>query len=135
MKASVTRTELLLFWPETVKYAFEVQSVLLDFQRGEALLGQLHGALDVVERHQGGAGLGNGLLEVGVARGVEAVGRLGPAVARLHDRVEVPVEQPRPGDQGRHLLLLDRLPVDELLDIRVIEIENDHLRGAARGPP
>ncbi len=103
----MTRTELLLFWPETVKYAFEVQSVSYSSTSSE----------------------------VGVARGVEAVGRLGPAVARLHDRVEVPVEQPRPGDQGRHLLLLDRLPVDELLDIRVIEIENDHLRGAARGPP
>jgi hypothetical protein len=27
MKALLTRTELLLFWPETVKYAFEFQSV------------------------------------------------------------------------------------------------------------
>ena len=39
----------------------------------------------------------------------------------------------RAGDQGGDLLLLDHLPVDELLDVGMIEIENDHLGGAARG--
>ena len=39
----------------------------------------------------------------------------------------------RAGDQARDLLLLDHLPVDELLDIGMIDIEDHHLGGAARG--
>ena len=45
------------------------------------------------------------------------------------------VEQPRAGHQGGDLLLLDHLPVDELLDVRMIEIENDHLGGRRVVPP
>ncbi len=37
-----------------------------------------------------------------------------------------------PSDQGRDLVLLDHLPVDELLDIGMIEIQNHHFGGAAR---
>ena len=44
------------------------------------------------------------------------------------------VELLRAGHQGRDLLLLDDLPVDELLDIGVIEIENDHLGRPACRP-
>src|SRR3712207_8271799 len=32
------------------------------------------------------------------------------------------------------LLLLDHLPIDELLDVRVVEVQHHHLGGAARGP-
>src|SRR5688572_24775382 len=40
---------------------------------------------------------------------------------------------PRAGDQGGHLLLLDHLPVDERLDVRVVGLEHDHLGRPARG--
>src|SRR5262245_39545144 len=60
--------------------------------------------------------------------------RLWPRVDRLEDRVQVPVEEFRTLDQGRNLLLLDHLPVDELLDVRVVEVEDDHLGGASSGP-
>ena len=39
----------------------------------------------------------------------------------------------RAGDEVRDLLLLDHLPVDELLDVGMIGVEDHHLRGAARG--
>src|SRR5207253_10042842 len=57
-----------------------------------------------------------------------------PGVAGAEDGVEVAVEQLRAGDQGGDLLLLDHLPVDELLNIWMIQIENHHLCGAARRP-
>ena len=37
------------------------------------------------------------------------------------------------GDERRHLLLFDHLPVDIGLDIRVIDIDDHHLGRAARG--
>ncbi len=39
----------------------------------------------------------------------------------------------RAGDQRRHLLLLAHLPVDVVLDIRVIDVDHHHLGRAARG--
>ena len=45
-----------------------------------------------------------------------------------------PLDGARAGDDRRHLLFLVDLPVDELLDVRVIEVQAHHLRGAARGP-
>ena len=40
---------------------------------------------------------------------------------------------PRSGDEARDFLLLDHLPVDERLDIRMVDVEDHHLGGAARG--
>ena len=37
------------------------------------------------------------------------------------------------GDEVGDLLLLEHLPVDELLDIRMIDVEDHHFRRAARG--
>ena len=37
------------------------------------------------------------------------------------------------GDEVGDLLLLDHLPVDELLDVGMIDVEDHHLGGAARG--
>ena len=37
------------------------------------------------------------------------------------------------GDEVGDLLLLDHLPVDELLDIGMVGVEDHHLGGAARG--
>ena len=39
----------------------------------------------------------------------------------------------RAGDEVRDLLLLDHLPVDELLDVGMIDVDDHHLGGAARG--
>ena len=58
-----------------------------------------------------------------------------PVVDGLEDRVQVAVEQPRAGHQGRDLLLLGHLPVDELLDVRVVEVEDDHLAARLVVPP
>ena len=37
------------------------------------------------------------------------------------------------GDQGGDLLLLDHLPVDEVLDVGMVDIDDHHLGGAPRG--
>ena len=55
------------------------------------------------------------------------------SAASLQDRIQVLACQVAARDEGGDLLLLDDLPVDELLDIGVIEVENDHLGGAAGG--
>jgi hypothetical protein len=39
---------------------------------------------------------------------------------------------PRAGDEACDLLLLDDLPLDELLDIRVVDVDDHHFGGAAR---
>ncbi len=43
------------------------------------------------------------------------------------------VGQTASGHQRRHLLLFHRLPVDELLDVGMVDVEADHLGGAPRG--
>ena len=45
----------------------------------------------------------------------------------------MPVERLRAGDQCADLLFLDDLPVDVILDVGVIEVEDDHFGGAAGG--
>ena len=64
---------------------------------------------------------------------VETLLGLGPAVAGTQDGVQMMIEQLGTGDEGGHLLLFDHLPVDELLDVGMIEIEDDHLGGPAGG--
>ena len=77
-----------------VRLRVPVGVVLLDLQRREALLGQLQHALDVVDRHQRGAGLGDGLAQVGVAAcGRSAPRRCGQSWHALQDGVQMPVEQ------------------------------------------
>ncbi len=56
-----------------------------------------------------------------------------PAWQAVKDRVQVPREQLRARDQRRDLLLLDHLPADELLDVRMVDVDHDHLGGAPRG--
>ena len=51
----------------------------------------------------------------------------------LEDRVQVSAQQLRAGNQGGDLLLFDDFPVDEIFDVRMIEIEHDHLGGTAGG--
>src|SRR5262249_33842326 len=85
------------------------------------------------ERYQGGPGLCDGLAQVRVPRGVELLVGLGPAGTGFEDGVEVLLQRLRTGDQRRDFLLFDDLPVDELLDIRMIEIQYHHFCGSARG--
>ena len=122
-----------------------VRVVARELDRGEALARQLHDPLDVVLRHLGPARGRDRLLELGVALGIDGgvlvlvAGILWPAllwpvqVTGLHDRVQVPVAQLRAGDQGGDLLLLDHLPVDVVLDVRVVDVDADHLGRAPRG--
>ena len=91
------------------------------------------GPLDVVGRDQGGVGVADRLAQRLVFGPVEARDRVGVGVAGPDDGVQVAVEQLRAGHQGGDLLLLDHLPVDELLDVGMVEIEDDHLGGAAGG--
>ena len=95
---------------------------------GIPLAGERDDTLHIVLRDHGPAGILDRLLELRVV-----VGRKPPrtfdGVAGLDDGVQVPVRKVRAGHEGRHLLLLDDLPVDELLDIRMIDIDHHHLGG------
>src|SRR3546814_14297726 len=81
-------------------------------------------ASDVVLRQQSGARSLHRGAQREVALGIEGVGLLGALgspeiVAGAHDGVEMAVAQLGAGDQRCHLLLLDHLPVDVGLDVRV----------------
>ena len=101
-----------------------------EIDRGVTLAGELDHPLDIVLGDQRLARGADRLAQAGVARRREAAVAL---VARPHDRVEALGAELRTGDQRGHLLLLDDLPVDELLDVGVIDVDDDHLGGAARG--
>ena len=73
------------------------------------------------------------LAEVAVLLRIELFRIVAPAVNGGKEFVDQFPEFLRSGHEGGDLLLLLDLPVDELLDVRVIHIEADHLRGAARG--
>ena len=65
---------------------------------------------------------------------IEAVVARALAVhAGLQDRLEVLLVDLRAGDERGDLLLLDHLPVDELLDVGMVGVDDHHLGGAARG--
>ena len=74
------------------------------------------------------------LLQLRVLRGIEAIVAVGLAVdAGLQDRLEALLADLRAGHERRDLLLLLHLPVDVGLDIRMIDVDDDHLGRAARG--
>ena len=103
-------------------------------KRGEALAGELDHALDVVGRHQGRIGLGDGLAQLGVARRGRSVppacGHCGkPRRMALRCRLR----SLEPVTSAATFCSSTDLPVDELLDVGMVEIEDDHLGGAARG--
>ena len=56
-----------------------------------------------------------------------------PASDRLEQILKCPLGCHGSRDEGRHLLLLPNLPVDELLDVGMVHVADDHLGGAARG--
>ena len=64
----------------------------------------------------------------------DGLNRFSPStgVAGLHHRLEAPGVDSRPGDQRGDLPLLQDLPVDEFLDVRVVDVDDDHLGRAPR---
>ena len=98
-----------------------------------ALLGELDDALDDVVRHHRLAGELDLALERRIFVGQEAVVARALAIdAGFQDRLEVLLVDLGARNEGRDLLLLQHLPVDVLLDIRMIDVDDDHLRRAAR---
>src|SRR4029078_78436 len=53
--------------------------------------------------------------------------------ASLEDGVEPLGENLRAGDERGDLVLLVHLPIDVVLDIRVVDVDHDHLGRTARG--
>ena len=101
---------------------------------GVSLPGELDDPLDVVLRDHRLARRHHGFAQRVVGLDVEAVVAVAPAVVTgADDRVQMDVRQPGSGHQGRHLLLLVDLPVDERPDVRVVDVDDHHLGGAARG--
>ena len=99
-----------------------------------ALLGELDHALDEIIRHHRAARELDLALERGVLLRREAVIARPLAIhAGLENGFQVLLVDLGAGDQRRHLLLFEHLPVDIGLDIRVIDIDDHHLRRAARG--
>ncbi len=99
-----------------------------------ALLGEGDDALDVIV---GNVGLARGFdfaLQRRVEGRIEAIiARALAIAARPDDGVQMFLSKLGAGDQRRHLLLLDDLPIDEIFDIGVIDVDDHHLGGAARG--
>ena len=99
-----------------------------------ALPGELDDALDVVVRHGGAARELDLALERRVlVRIVAILARALAIEAGLHDGLEMFLAGLGAGHEGGDLLLLAHLPVDEGLDVRMVDVDDDHLGGAARG--
>ena len=99
-----------------------------------ALLGELDHPLDVIVRNViAPRGLDLAPQHRVLLRIEAIVARAFAVHARLHDQLEVLLVDPRAGDEVGHLLLLDHLPVDELLDVGMVGIDDHHLGGAAGG--
>ena len=100
---------------------------------GVALARELDHPLDVIVGHHVAARILDGALERRVLLDLEAVGARAFAIdARLHDGAERLADDLRAGDECRDLLLFLHFPVDIVLYIGVIDIDDHHLRGAAR---
>ena len=75
----------------------------------------------------------SGLQVVVCARIIGVLGFAVPRLDRRKDRVQILFMHLGPGHDARDLLFLDDFPVDEILDVGVIRIDNHHLRRAAGG--
>ena len=101
---------------------------------GETLARELDHPLDVVVGNHGLARAANGALQRRLAGGLETiVAGQAVGVAGGHDLVQVLVSQLRSRHQGGDSLFFPDFPVDELLDVGVIDVDHHHLGGAARG--
>ncbi|MCY1511070.1 hypothetical protein D9M68_454640 [compost metagenome] len=117
-----------------IGFRIPVGVVGLELEVLVALLGKLDDALDVVFRNQRLLGSADLALQRRVLLRVVA-GVVGAVAvdAGLHDRLQVFGDDLGTGDKRSDLLLFLDLPVDVFLDIRMVDIDNDHLGGAAGG--
>ena len=106
-----------------------------EFDAGVALLGIVQHALDVGFRDRDLLGFADRGLQAVVLCGVEGVS-LGavPGLDGGEDAVQHLLVHLGPGDDAGDLLLLENLPLDEVLDIRVIGVNDHHLRCPTGGP-
>ena len=96
-----------------------------------ALAGELDDPLDVVLRQLGLPGGDDLAAQPGVRLRVEGAVAFRVAVkAGAHHGVEVPVGEPRAGDERGDLLLLAHLPGDEVFDVGMVDVDRHHLGGA-----
>ena len=99
-----------------------------------ALVRQLDHPLDGALRQHCPAGAADRPAQRLVALRIEAGVVLAVEVAAgAQHGVQVGAGELRARDHRRHLLLLAHLPADELLDVRVVDVDHHHLRRAARG--
>ena len=75
----------------------------------------------------------NTVTKLGVLREIHDGVRRVLRKTRVEDLLQPSAQEARAGHDGRHLALFDGLPGDELLDVRVVEIEADHFGGATGG--
>ena len=100
---------------------------------GIALARELDHPLDVVVGHHVAARILDRALQRRVLLDLEAVVARAFAIdAGLHDRRQCLAHDLGAGDEGGDLLLFLHLPVDIVLDIGMIDIDDHHLGGAAR---
>ena len=105
-----------------------------ELDAGVALLGVVQHALDVGLGDRDLLGLADRLFQRGVLGGVIGI-RLGPVpcLDRVEQKVELLLVHLGAGDDGGHLLLFEHLPVDEILDIGVVGVDDHHLGRPAGG--
>ena len=105
-----------------------------EFDRGIALLGVLQDAIGVGVGDHGLFGRLDRRLQGRVFRRIHRIlGRAIPLADRGEDLVQTQLMRLGTGNKAGHLLLFDDLPVDEILDIGVVHVGDDHLGRAPRG--
>ena len=111
-----------------IGFAIPIGIIGVERHFGVALLGELDDAQDIVGRHAVAFGFTDRDFEFWIFGGVVTSVALGFAVdAGLHHSLQALLANPGPGDESRNLLLLAYFPCDVFLDIRVIDIDDDHL--------
>jgi len=98
-----------------------------------ALFRELDHALHIVFRHMRATRRDDLALQRHVLLRIEAILAVALAIdAGAHDGVQMLAVDLRAGDERRHLLLFGHLPVDELLDVGMVDIDDHHFGGAPR---
>ncbi len=105
-----------------------------EFDAGVALFGIVQHALDVGLGDRDLFGLPDRGLQLVVLCGVIGI-RLGtvPCLDRVEQQVQLLLMHLGAGDDARHLLLFEYLPVDEIFDIGVVGVDDYHLGRATGG--
>ena len=108
----------------------------LEADFGEALTGEFDDLVDIAVGDHHRTGGQHGFFELRVGTRQEAILGIGgtvPVGAGSQNIGQVLFGQFRTGDEGRDLLFFDDFPVDIVFDVRVVDINHDHLGRTARG--